>query len=77
MATIALRFTTGAATLTGSLTVSDANAARILAAEGEYMSGATNQATVDLLIRRFLNDMIGDTKTIERNKIVVADLPAT
>lgn len=79
MANIQLRFVTngGATAITGSLTISDTNAARILTAERTYMATVDNQGTVDALVRRFLDEMIGDTKTIERNATVVPDISIT
>jgi hypothetical protein len=79
MAQIGLRFVTnnGATTLIGQLTVSDANAARILAAEAVNLRTVGNQATVDALIARYLAEMIGDVQTIERNQTVVAGIPVT
>jgi hypothetical protein len=77
MATITLEFVNGANTIRGTLTVSNANAARLLAAEKINMGTADNQTTADALIRRFLDEMIGDTKTIERNSTPVTDIPVT
>jgi hypothetical protein len=73
---ISIRFT-GSSTLTGTLTVSDANASRILAAEKTYSGSADNQATLDYLIRRFLDEMIADTKSVERATLSVSDIPVT
>lgn len=77
MATISLSFVNGGTTVTGSRQVSDANATRILVAERANMGTANNQATVDALIQRFLSDMIGDTKSIERQAVAVADIAVT
>lgn len=80
MADIQLRFVTnnGANTLTSTpVTITDANAARILAAEKINMGTADNQATVNALNRRFIDEMIGDTKTIERQATAVADIQVT
>lgn len=77
MATVTLEFVNGSTTIRGTATVSNAHVSRILAAEKTNMNTADNQATADALLRRFLDEMIGDTKTIERNATVVADIPVT
>lgn len=78
-AEVQVRFVTngGATTLVGTRTISDANAARVLAAEKINLGTATNQDTVDAIIQRLLAEMIGDTKTIERNATVVGDISVT
>lgn len=77
MATISVRFVVGAATTTGAVTVSDANAGRILAAEKTLLGTSADQDTVDKIARRLVDEMIGNTKTIERNANAVADIPVT
>lgn len=77
MATVTLEFVNGATTIRGTLTVSNANAGRLLAAEMINMQTADNQATVNALVRRCLDEMIDDTQTIERNANTVAGIPVT
>lgn len=59
---------------TSSVNVSDAHAARILAAEQKYMGAANSQETVDALLRRFFAELKGDTKSIERAALAVEDI---
>lgn len=77
MAQIGLRFLRNGQTLIGQETVSDAHADRILAAEAKNMGTSSNQETVNALIKRFLDEMVADTKTVERNATPVADIPRT
>lgn len=77
MATVSLVIVNGAQTLTGTLTISDANCTRMTTAEKTYSGSATFQNTVDYLIRRFLDEMIADTRSIERQALAVADIPIT
>jgi hypothetical protein len=76
MATVSLTLVNGAQTVTGTLTISSANATRLVNAEKiRYATDA--QGAFDELIRRFLDEMIGDTKTIERNATPIADFTIT
>lgn len=78
MAQIGLRvLKSGGQTLIGQETISDAHADRIMAAEAINMGTSGNQATVDALIKRFLDEMVADTKTVERNATPIADIPRT
>ncbi len=77
MATVKLEAVVGATTITSIRTVSNANAQRVLAAEKINLGTVDDQSTVDELLRRALNEWIGDTKTIERNQNAVADIPVT
>ena len=77
MANISLRFVTNSGTITGSTTLSDENITRILNAEKNYLGVSTNQETVNLLLKRYVTEMIGDTKTVERNAATIMDIPIT
>lgn len=59
---------------TSSVMISDAGAARILAAEQKYMGVLGPQETVDALFARFLAELKADTKSIERAAVVVNDV---
>ena len=78
-AEIQVRFVTngGAAVLIGTRSVSDANAARILAAEKINHGTATNQETADAILQWLMAELIRDTKTVERNAVAVGDIPVT
>ena len=77
MATITLQVVAGATTITSTRTVSNANASRVMAAEKINLGTADDQATLDALLSRAIAEWVGDTKTIERNQTVVADIPIT
>lgn len=77
MATIAIQFINGGNTVTGVLTVSDANATRILTAHRTLMGTANNQETLNAFIARYLVELIGNTKTVERNANAVVDIPVS
>lgn len=79
MATIAVRFITngGSSTLTGSVTMSDADATRILAAEKIRLQTANAQETVNAIVRTLVQEIIGNTKTMERNAQTIADIPTS
>lgn len=77
MATIAIQFINGGNTITGALTVSDANATRILTAHRALMGTTNNQETLNMLIARYLAELIGNTKTVERNANAIVDIPVS
>jgi len=79
-AEIQVRFVTngGATALVGTTSVvSDANAARIIAAQKIHLGQTTNQATIDAILRRLLTELIRDTKEVERNAVAIVDIPVT
>lgn len=77
MATVFFGFTVGATTTQSTKTVNNTDGARILAAEKITMGTSTDQATVNALLLRWINDMIGDTKSVERAAVPVSDIPVT
>jgi len=79
VALIQIRFITnaGATSLIGTRTISDANAARILAAEKILLGTASSQATIDALIEAFLAERIGNTRTVERNAQAFIEIPVS
>lgn len=77
MAQISLRFVVGGVSTIGTATISDANAGRILTAERKNMSRSNDQETVQALTIRFVDDMIADTKTVEREALSVGGIDVT
>ncbi len=75
MATLSLRImpASGSPT-TASVNLSDANAARILAAYSTAFS-TDGAGVLTRLLRRLVSDMVETTKAQERQAIVVNDIP--
>lgn len=59
---------------TALTTIADANALRILAAEAINLDTGSDQETVNRIAERLLDELKGDTRTIERNAAVVPPL---
>ena len=77
MAPIFLRITTAAGSTTGTRTLSDANANRILAAHRSLYGVSTSQEALDIQIQIVVGEMIGNTKTTERMANAIPDIPVT
>lgn len=74
MASISVRFVTASGTITGSATLTDANVVRILAAEKTYLGTVSNQETVNAIARQLVDELKGNTRTVERSAAVIPSL---
>jgi predicted SpoU family rRNA methylase len=77
VATVTLQVVAGATTIISVRTVSNTNASRVLAAKKIDLRTADDQSTVDEMLKRVLNEWIGDTFTIEKNQAPPAPIPVT
>lgn len=65
----------GAVIVQSNWSLSGTNASRILAAEQTNLGVNTNQLAADVMLDRAVKEWIGDTKTVERNKTAISDIP--
>lgn len=74
MATISVTFMVDAKIVEGIVVLADADVDRILAAEKTYLGTVDDEATANKIAFDLVNELVGNTKTIERNQVQVSEI---